>query len=186
MAKQIVTKAEGEAYRIEADGSKIKLRVGDLIDDGARIITETGASVRFEDEKGVPLEIGENTGTILFSDAGPELSGTLLAAAPQDAPAKETDAPTPNDAEAQNPLPSDSEGEDDSEAHSFVELPRIKYGSDINLHYERDVNVTDQIEGRASLNPRIKYSYNLSIDQEIQSYKDTRFPFDGGGRPFEP
>ena len=182
MAKQIVTKAEGEAYRIEADGSKIKLRVGDLIDDGARIITETGASVRFEDEKGVPLEIGENTGTILFSDAGPELSGTLLAAAPQDAPAKETDAPTPNDAEAQNPLPSDSEGEDDSEAHSFVELPRIKYGSDINLQYARDVNVTSQIEGRASLNPRIKYSYNLSIDQEIQSYKDTRFPFDGGGR----
>lgn len=186
MAKQIVTKAEGEAYRIEADGSKIKLRVGDLIDDGARIITETGASVRFEDEKGVPLEIGENTGTILFSDAGPELSGTLQAAAPQDAPAKKTDAPTPNDAGAQNPLPSDSEGEDDSEAHSFVELPRIKYGSDINLHYERDVNVTDQIEGRASLNPRIKYSYNLSIDQEIQSYKDTRFPFDGGAKPFEP
>ncbi|WP_418505105.1 VCBS domain-containing protein [Cloacibacillus evryensis] len=186
MAKQIVTKAEGEAYRIEADGSKIKLRVGDLIDDGARIITETGASVRFEDEKGVPLEIGENTGTILFSDAGPELSGTLLAAAPQDAPAKKTDAPTPNDAEAQNPLPSDSEGEDDSEAHSFVELPRIKYGSDINLQYARDVNVTDQIEGRASLNPRIKYSYNLSIDQEIQSYKDTRFPFDGGAKPFEP
>ena len=186
MAKQIVTKAEGEAYRIEADGSKIKLRVGDLIDDGARIITETGASVRFEDEKGVPLEIGENTGTILFSDAGPELSGTLLAAAPQDAPAKETDAPTPDDAEAQNPLPSDSEGEDDSEAHSFVELPRIKYGSDINLQYARDVNVTDQIEGRASLNPRIKYSYNLSIDQEIQSYKDTRFPFDGGAKPFEP
>ena len=186
MAKQIVTKAEGEAYRIEADGSKIKLRVGDLIDDGARIITETGASVRFEDEKGVPLEIGENTGTILFSDAGPELSGTLLAAAPQDAPAKETDAPTPDDAEAQNPLPSDSEGEDDSEAHSFVELPRIKYGSDINLQYARDVNVTSQIEGRASLNPRIKYSYNLSIDQEIQSYKDTRFPFDGGAKPFEP
>lgn len=186
MAKQIVTKAEGEAYRIEADGSKIKLRVGDLIDDGARIITETGASVRFEDEKGVPLEIGENTGTILFSDAGPELSGTLLAAAPQDAPAKETDAPTSNDAEAQNPLPSDSEGEDDSEAHSFVELPRIKYGSDINLQYARDVNVTSQIEGRASLNPRIKYSYNLSIDQEIQSYKDTRFPFDGGAKPFEP
>ena len=186
MAKQIVTKAEGEAYRIEADGSKIKLRVGDLIDDGARIITETGASVRFEDEKGVPLEIGENTGTILFSDAGPELSGTLLAAAPQDAPAKETDAPTPDDAGAQNPLPSDSEGEDDSEAHSFVELPRIKYGSDINLQYARDVNVTDQIEGRASLNPRIKYSYNLSIDQEIQSYKDTRFPFDGGAKPFEP
>lgn len=186
MAKQIVTKAEGEAYRIEADGSKIKLRVGDLIDDGARIITETGASVRFEDEKGVPLEIGENTGTILFSDAGPELSGTLLAAAPQDAPAKKTDAPTPNDAEAQNPLPSDSEGEDDSEAHSFVELPRIKYGSDINLQYARDVNATDQIEGRASLNPRIKYSYNLSIDQEIQSYKDPRFPFDGGAKPFEP
>lgn len=186
MAKQIVTKAEGEAYRIEADGSKIKLRVGDLIDDGARIITETGASVRFEDEKGVPLEIGENTGTILFSDAGPELSGTLLAAAPQDAPAKETDAPTPDDAGAQNPLPSDSEGEDDSEAHSFVELPRIKYGSDINLQYARDVNVTSQIEGRASLNPRIKYSYNLSIDQEIQSYKDTRFPFDGGAKPFEP
>ena len=186
MAKQIVTKAEGEAYRIEADGSKIKLRVGDLIDDGARIITETGASVRFEDEKGVPLEIGENTGTILFSDAGPELSGTLLAAAPQDAPAKKTDAPTPNDAEAQNPLPSDSEGEDDSEAHSFVELPRIKYGSDINLQYARDVNATDQIEGRASLNPRIKYSYNLSIDQEIQSYKDPRSPFDGGAKPFEP
>ncbi|EHL64418.1 VCBS domain-containing protein [Cloacibacillus evryensis] len=186
MAKQIVTKAEGEAFLIEADGSKIKLRVGDLIDDGARIITETGASVRFEDEKGVPLEIGENTGTILFSDAGPELSGTLLAAAPQDAPAKETDAPTPDDAGAQNPLPSDSEGEDDSEAHSFVELPRIKYGSDINLQYARDVNVTDQIEGRASLNPRIKYSYNLSIDQEIQSYKDTRFPFDGGAKPFEP
>ncbi len=180
MAKQIVTKAEGEAYRIEADGSKIKLRVGDLIDDGARIITETGASVRFEDEKGVPLEIGENTGTILFSDAGPELSGTLLAAAPQDAPAKETDAPTPNDAEAQNPLPSDSEGEGDSEAYSFVELPRIKYGSDINLQYARDVNVTDQIEGRASLNPRIKYDFTQTIVEEVQSYNDPRFPFDGG------
>lgn len=180
MAKQIVTKAEGEAYRIEADGSKIKLRVGDLIDDGARIITETGASVRFEDEKGVPLEIGENTGTILFSDAGPELSGTLLAAAPQDAPAKETDAPTPDDAGAQNPLPSDSEGEDDSEAHSFVELPRIKYGSDINLQYARDVNVTSQIEGRASLNPRIKYDFTQTIVEEVQSYNDPRFPFDGG------
>ena len=79
MAKQIVTKAEGEVYRLEADGSKIKLQTGDLVEAGTRIITETGASVRFEDENGIPMELGENSGAILFSDVEIEPGNMLFA-----------------------------------------------------------------------------------------------------------
>ncbi|WP_455599887.1 VCBS domain-containing protein [Cloacibacillus sp.] len=181
MAKQIVTKAEGEVYRLEADGSKIKLQTGDLVEAGTRIITETGASVRFEDENGVPIELGENSGTVLFSDVLIEPGNTLFTMEPGNAAAEEAAAEEPQDSEAELPLPSDDNSGTISEMHSFVETPRVEYGGDINLSYARDVNVTEQIEGRASLNPRIKYDYNASIVDEVKSYEDPRFPFDGGG-----
>lgn len=182
MAKQIVTKAEGEVYRLEADGSKIKLQTGDLVEAGTRIITETGASVRFEDENGIPMELGENSGAILFSDVLIEQGDTLFAMDTE--AAEEPAAEEPQDGEEEQPLPSDSESGSDtvSEMHSFVEMTRTEYGGDINLSYARDVNVTREIEGRASLNPRIEYDYNVSIIQEVKSYEDPRFPFDGGGR----
>lgn len=182
MAKQIVTKAEGEVYRLEADGSKIKLQTGDLVETGTRIITETGASVRFEDENGIPMELGENSGAVLFSDVLIEQGDTLFAMDTE--AAEEPAAEEPQDGEEEQPLPSDSESGSDtvSEMHSFVEMTRTEYGGDINLSYARDVNVTREIEGRASLNPRIEYDYNVSIIQEVKSYEDPRFPFDGGGR----
>ena len=182
MAKQIVTKAEGEVYRLEADGSKIKLQTGDLVETGTRIITETGASVRFEDENGIPMELGENSGAVLFSDVLIEPGDTLFAMDTE--AAEESAAEGPQDGEEELPLPSDSESKSDtvSEMHSFVEMTRTEYGGDINLSYARDVNVTREIEGRASRNPRIEYDYNVSIIQEVKSYEDPRFPFDGGGR----
>ena len=182
MAKQIVTKAEGEVYRLEADGSKIKLQTGDLVEAGTRIITETGASVRFEDENGVPIELGENSGTVLFSDVLIEPGNTLFTMEPGNAAAEEAAAEEPQDSEAELPLPSDDNSGTISEMHSFVEMTRTEYGGDINLSYARDVNVTREIEGRASRNPRIEYDYNVSIIQEVKSYEDPRFPFDGGGR----
>lgn len=181
MAKQIVTKAEGEVYRLEADGSKIKLQTGDLVETGTRIITETGASVRFEDENGIPMELGENSGAILFSDVEIEPGNMLFAEESEEAAGEAIEAEQP-DTETENPLPSDSRGDTTSEMHSFVEMTRTEYGGDINLSYARDVNVTREIEGRASLNPRIEYDYNVSIIQEVKSYEDPRFPFDGGGR----
>ncbi|WP_455594232.1 VCBS domain-containing protein, partial [Cloacibacillus porcorum] len=182
MAKQIVTKAEGEVYRLEANGSKIKLQTGDLVETGTRIITETGASVRFEDENGIPMELGENSGAVLFSNVLIEQGDTLFAMDTE--AAEEPAAEEPQDGEEEQPLPSDSESGSDtvSEMHSFVEMTRTEYGGDINLSYARDVNVTREIEGRASLNPRIEYDYNVSIIQEVKSYEDPRFPFDGGGR----
>ena len=181
MAKQIVTKAEGEVYRLEADGSKIKLQTGDLVETGTRIITETGASVRFEDENGIPMELGENSGAILFSDVEIEPGNMLFAEESEEAAGEAIEAEQP-DTEAENPLPSDSRDNTVSEMHSFVEMTRTEYGGDINLSYARDVNVTREIEGRASRNPRIEYDYNVSIIQEVKSYEDPRFPFDGGGR----
>ncbi|MCD8163347.1 MAG: VCBS domain-containing protein, partial [Synergistaceae bacterium] len=183
MAKQIVTKAEGEVYRLEADGSKIKLQTGDLVDTGTRIITDTGASVRFEDENGIPMELGENSGAVLFSDVEIEPGNMLFAeesaetAAAGEAAEAEAEQP---DVEVENLLPSDSSDDTASEMHSFVKMTRAEYGGDINLSYARDVNVTREIEGRASLNPRIGYDYNVSIIQEVKSYEDPRFPFDGG------
>lgn len=181
MAKQIVTKAEGEVYRLDADGGKIKLQTGDIVEAGTRIITETGASVRFEDENGIPMELGENSGAVLFSDVLIEPGDTLFAMDTE--AAEESAAEGPQDGE-ELPLPSDSESKSDtvSEMHSFVNMTRTEYGGDINLSYARDVNVTREIEGRASLNPRIEYDYNVSIIQEVKSYEDPRFPFDGGGR----
>lgn len=181
MAKQIVTKAEGEVYRLEANGSKIKLQTGDLVETGTRIITETGASVRFEDENGIPMELGENSGAILFSDVEIEPGNMLFAEESEEAAGEAIEAEQP-DTETENPLPSDSRDNTVSEMHSFVEMTRTEYGGDINLSYARDVNVTREIEGRASLNPRIEYDYNVSIIQEVKSYEDPRFPFDGGGR----
>ena len=181
MAKQIVTKAEGEVYRLEADGSKIKLQTGDLVEAGTRIITETGASVRFEDENGIPMELGENSGAILFSDVEIEPGNMLFAEESEEAAGEAIEAEQP-DTETENPLPSDSRDNTVSEMHSFVNMTRTEYGGDINLSYARDVNVTREIEGRASLNPRIEYDYNVSIIQEVKSYEDPRFPFDGGGR----
>lgn len=181
MAKQIVTKAEGEVYRLEANGSKIKLQTGDLVETGTRIITETGASVRFEDENGIPMELGENSGAILFSGVEIEPGNMLFAEESEEAAGEAIEAEQP-DTETENPLPSDSRGDTTSEMHSFVEMTRTEYGGDINLSYARDVNVTREIEGRASLNPRIEYDYNVSIIQEVKSYEDPRFPFDGGGR----
>ena len=180
MAKQIVTKAEGEVYRLEADGSKIKLQAGDLVETGARIITETGASVRFEDENGIPMELGKNSGAILFSDAEIEPGNMLFAEESEEVAGEAIEAEQP-DTETENPLPSDSRGDTVSEMHSFVNITRTEYGGDINLSYARDVNVTREIEGRASLNSRIGYDYNVSIIQEVKSYEDPRFPFDGGG-----
>ena len=181
MAKQIVTKAEGEVYRLEANGSKIKLQTGDLVETGTRIITETGASVRFEDENGIPMELGENSGAILFSDVEIEPGNMLFAEESEEAAGEAIEAEQP-DTETENPLPSDSRDNTVSEMHSFVEMTRTEYGGDINLSYARDVNVTREIEGRASLNPRIEYDYNVSIIQEVKSYEDPRLPFDGGGR----
>ena len=154
MAKQIVTKAEGEVYRLEANGSKIKLQTGDLVETGTRIITETGASVRFEDENGIPMELGENSGAILFSDVEIEPGNMLFAEESEEAAGEAIEAEQP-DTETENPLPSDSRDNTVSEMHSFVNMTRTEYGGDINLSYARDVNVTREIEGRASLNPRI-------------------------------
>jgi VCBS repeat-containing protein len=53
-----------------------------------------------------------------------------------------------------------------NDAVSFVMLPRIKFGADHNLQYARDVNETADLAPRATLNPRVHFSYDQSITQE--------------------
>ena len=186
MAQYIITKTAGAVFRLSADGEKIRLKAGDLVESGDQIITEAGASVRFEDAGGQPLELGENASAVLPQSLSPVLAAP--AETPDGARADGLQAPFPDD--EQRTSPSDSAGDSDSEMHAFIEPPRTKYSQDINLRYARDVNVTEEIAGRASLNPRIKYGYNVEIVQEIQNRHVPRFPFDGGrggdSRPFEP
>ena len=193
MAKFIVTKAIGDVFILRQSGDKIKLQTGDLVESGEKILTENGATVALEDANGAVISYGERTEA--------QLPLSLIATPEQTAPAAQPQRSVEPAAEQQvsvdkpgENFPSDSTAPDNGELHDFFETVRVPFGSDLNLSYARDINVTAPIEGRASLNPRIKYDYSKSIEAEKQSYKVEYHPFDGGrntpdakeGFPYEP
>lgn len=176
MANEYTVKSvTGEVLVKDETGRISRITAGQRLKDGDEIITKNG-HIELEYPNGATREIAPNAEVIL-GDAGAQET------APDDIDAKT--APEIPDKPDQRQKTDDAQQDDapqtseDDTAHSFVKTPRIEYKEDFNLGYGRDVNTTEKLAGRATLNPRVKFAYNASITEETTSYHDPIRDFEG-------
>ncbi|MEG1912892.1 MAG: Ig-like domain-containing protein, partial [Cloacibacillus sp.] len=176
MANEYVVKiVTGEVFIKDETGRISRITAGQRLKDGDEIITKNG-HIELEDPNGATREIAPNADVIL-GDAGVQetVPDDIDAKTAPEIPDKPDQRQKTDDAQ-QDGAPQTME---DGTAHSFVKTPRIEYKEDFNLGYGRDVNTTEELAGRATLNPRVKFAYNASITEETTSYHDPIRDFEG-------